>query len=475
MNTQILAMASLGVVAAGVGWVLSPKRSSAQPSAPSFATGVVGSVAVLAAALFVFTRWQARQLGAAGGEADALAWGLAAGFLIVLVTHLLAWKREPNVAVSLGLAGAAVALIGLVSPEEGGRALAAAAVAAGVTSVALRGSAESRTALLFLFAALSGIMAREAVPYSPTWQAGALFALAGAVGACAQAALVSRAHRYVALASGFGVALGIGAIGTYRFLYVGDLFLLLVAGMAVAVGAFFVGEDDSAPPSGMRILLCALIVLGAGAWAFSLRHGFGMSALLVSAGVFAALLGSHRAQAVLAPLLSLVLLRVLIEWAGGGSAVDLGQHYLLMGFAAGALLPLAATQWDDRGAPAWSATLWQALVVGVPAFAALFLARVGAAGFLLGLMISPLAAPMLRGRLEEGKRPEGSEGIHAMVLSGCGGLVVILTTMVTPEGLMSRSAKVGALLWALGATVVISALLVVGARGKVSRGTEVPQ
>lgn len=475
MNTQILAMASLGLVAAGVGWVLSPKRSSAHPSASSFATGVVGSVAVLVAVLFVFTRWQARQLGAAGGEADALAWGLAAGFLIVLATHLLAWKREPNAAVSLGLAGAAVALIGLVSPEEGGRALAAAAVAAGVTGVALRGSVESRTALLFLFAALSGIMAREAVPYSPTWQTGALFALAGAVGACVQAALISRTHRYVALAAGFAVALGIGALGTYRYLYVGDLFSLLVAGMAVAVGVLLVGEEDSAPPSGMRILLCALIVLGAGAWAFSLRHGFGMSALLVSAGVFGALLSSNRAQAVLAPLLSLVLLRVLIEWAGGGSAVDLGQHYLLMGFAAGALLPLAATQWDDRGAPAWSATLWQALVVGVPAFAALFLARVGAAGFLLGLMISPLAAPMLRGGLEEAKRTEGLEGIHAMVLSGCGGLVVILTTMVTPEGLMSRSAKVGALLWALGATVVISALLVVGARGKVSRGTEVPR
>lgn len=475
MNTQVLAMASLGVVAAGVGWVLSPKRSFAPPSARGFAIGVVGSVAVLAAALFVFTRWQARQLGAAGGEADALAWGLAAGFLIVLVTHLLAWKREPNVAVSLGLAGAAVALIGLVSPEEGGRALAVAAVAAGVASVALRGCAESRTALLFLFAALSGIMAREAVPYSPTWQTGALFALAGAVGACVQAALASRSHRYVALAAGFAVALGIGALGTYRYLYVGDLFSLLVAGMAVAVGVFLVGEEDSSPPNGMRLLLCALIVLGAGAWAFSLRHGFGMSALLVSAGVFAALLGSHRAQAVLSPLLALVLLRVLIEWTGGGSAVDLGQHYVLMGFAAGALLPLAATQWDERGAPAWSATLWQALVVGVPAFAAMFLARVGAAGFLLGLMISPLSAPMLRGRREDGEKVEGTEGVRAMVLSGCGGLVVILTTMVTPEGLVSRSAKVSALLWALGATVVVSALLVVGARGRVSQGTEVPR
>ncbi|MER3412877.1 MAG: hypothetical protein C4341_01320 [Armatimonadota bacterium] len=473
MNTQILTMATLGVVAAGVGWVLSPKRASAPRGVRAVAVNVVGTLAVLAVAYHLFARWQAQKLVPVGGESEALMWGLAAGFLLVLAAHAVGWKREANAAVSLGLAGAAAALLGTFATEEGGRALAAAAVAAGVSSVALRGSTELRTALLFLFAALSGIMAREAAPYSPTWQVGAMFALAGAVGACVQAALASRAHRLAALAAGFGVAIGIGALGAFRYLYVGDLFTLLVAGMAVAVGVFLVGEEDSSPPNGMRLLLCVLIVLGAGAWAFSLRHGFGMSALLVSAGVFATLLGSNRALASLSPPLSLVLLRVLIEWAGGGSAVDLGQHYVLMGFAAGALLPLAVTQWDGRLSAEWASTLWQVLVVGVPALAALFLALTGAAGFLLGLMISPIAAVLLGAREKEAT--DGIEGVRAALLCGCAGLIVIFTTIVTPEGLVSRSAKVNALLWALGAIVVISALLVMGTRGRVSAGSGGPQ
>lgn len=472
MNTQVLAMASLSVVAAGVGWVLSPKRSSTPPSARGFAIGVVGTVAVLAAALFVFVQWRARQLGTAGGEGDALVWGLASGFVIVLVAHLLAWKREPNVAVSLGLAGAAVALLGLASPEEGGgRALAAGAVAAGVSCVAFHGAAESRTGLLFMFAALSGIMAREAVAYSPTWQVGVVFVLAGAVGACAQAALAPRAHRYVALSAAFAAALAIGALGTYRYLYLGDLFTLLIAGIAVGVGVFLVGEEDSTPPNAMRILLCALIVLGAGAWAFSLRHGFGMSTLLVSSGVAAALLGSSRAQALLSPLLSLVLLRVLIEWTGRGSAVDLGQHYVLMGFAAGALLPLVAIQWDDRGAAAWAGALWQALVVGVPALAAVFLGKPGASGFLFGLVLCPIASLLVGEKDKEA--PAGSEGMRATLLCGCAGLVVIFAIIATPEGLVSRSAKVSALLWALAAIVVISALLALSTRRRLAAGSEV--
>lgn len=472
MNTQVLAMASLGIVASGIGWALSPKRSSAAAPRRAFLVGAVGTIAVLAVAHFVFVRWYEKQAGASGGNGEAMMLGLAAGFLLVVVAHVLGWKREPSAAVSLGLGTAVAALLGMIAPEEGGHALAAGAVGAGVTSVALRGSAELRMSLLFLFIALSGIMGREAVPYSPTWQAGAVFALAGSVGACVQVAVASRAHRLVGLGAGFVVTLGIGALGVFRYLYLADLFTLLFAGMVVAVGVFLVGEEDSTPPSGLRILLGALIVLGAGAWAFSLRHGFGMSVLMLSIGTFAALLGSDRVLTVLSPLLSLVLLRVLIEWAGGGAAVDLGQHYVLMGFAAGALLPLAAVQWRDRGSPAWSSALWQVLILGISVFAAIFLGRAGASGLLLGLMVAPLAATLLSGRSEGSEMPGVWEGVRAAVLCGSAGLVVILTTMVTPTGLVSRSAKVTALVWALAATVVISALLTMGGRKGIAAESE---
>lgn len=470
MDLQLLAMASLGVVASVVGWVLSPRRVSTPLSLRTFAFSLFGCLLVLGAAYFFFVLWQTRQLGATDDIAVPLAWGLAAGFLVVVLAHVLSWKRESNGAVSLGLAGAAVALVGLVESEVAGRALAAAAIAAGITSVAFPGSAELRTALLFAFAVLSSIMAREAVPYSSTWQVGAVFMLAGAVGACVQSVLSSRSHRFVDWTAGFAVSVGLGALGVFRYLYVGDLFTLLLAGMGVALASWIVCEEDSSAPNSTRLLLCALLVLGAGAWAFSLRHGFGMSVLLVSAGLFSVLLGSVRALVVLSPLLSLVLLRVLIEWAGGRAAVDLGQHYVLMGFAAGALLPLTAAQWNVRGAEPWSGALWQVLVVGVPALATILLARVGVSGFLLGLMIAPLVAVLLGKQHAE----DASElqGMHSAVLSTCAGLTAIFVTLVTPEGLVSRSAKVNVLLWGIGAIVVISWLLSLSSRRRLAAESE---
>lgn len=471
MSTQLLGMAALGAVTAGVAWFLSPQRSSRPLAVSSMAVKLVGTAAVLAVGAQMLIHRQVHELGVDSGRSVALAWGLLVGFVLIFVVHLLGRWRELNAAVSLGLAGAAVATLGLVVPEDGGRALAAAAVAAGVSCVSLRGAAESRTGLLFLFAALSGIMAREAVAYSPTWQVGVVFTLAGAVGACAQAALAPRAHRYVALSVAFAAALGIGALGAYRYLYLGDLFMLLLAGMAVGAALLIVGEEDSTPPNAVRLLLCALIVLGAGAWAFSLRHGFGMSTLLVSSGVAAVLLGSSRAQALLSPLLSLVLLRVFIEWTGGGSAVDLAQHYVLMGFAAGALLPLVAVQWDERGVAAWAGTLWQALVVGVPALAAVFLGKPGASGFLFGLMLCPIASLLLGGKDKE--YLGGWDGMSPTLLCGCAGLVVVFAITATPEGLVSRSAKVSALLFALAAIVVLSWLLALSTRGRLAVGSEV--
>lgn len=470
MVTQVLGMAALGLVAAGVGCFLSPKRSWS-PAIYVSAVRVAGTVAVLVVGAFLFLGRQTAELGTTGSDGGALAWGLLGGFLIVFVAHVVGWWREPIPAVSLGLVGTTVALLGLIAPEQAGRSLAAAAVAAGVSCVAFRGATESMTGLLFMFAALSGILAREAVPYSPTWQVGAVFALAGAIGSCVQAALAARTLSLAGIGAGLGVTLGIGALGAFRYLYLNDLATLLLAGMVLAVGVLFVAEADSSPPNGVRVLLCALIVLGAGAWAFSLRHGFGMSTLLVSTGVAAALLGSYRTQALLSPLLSLVLLRVMIEWTGGGSAVDLAQHYVLMGFAAGALLPFVAMQWDERGAAAWAGALWQALAVGVPALAALFLGKPGAAGFLFGLMLCPIASILLAEKSKESL--PGSDGMRAALLSGCAGLVVIFATTATPEGLISRSAKVNALLWALAAIVVISGLLALSTRGRPTTGSEV--
>jgi hypothetical protein len=124
------------------------------------------------------------------------------------------------------------------------------------------------------------------------------------------------------------------------------------------------GSDD-----GGRIALGAVIAIGVGTVGFGLERGAGMACALVAAGGLLICLGNRFGSLVLGPLFGLVLFRVLREAHPDVSrALDIGQHYTMLGVVLGAVLPLMPSDWLKREAwrGALGAFLWGVLLFALP-------------------------------------------------------------------------------------------------------------
>ncbi len=218
---------------------------------------------------------------------------------------------------------------------------------------------------------------------------GSALGLAGVVGAIISQALPKGSDilRPVAI----GLALIVGGYLSTRSM--GDMNLTYVIMIGAAAG-FVVNILVSDTESDLtRIALAAVIAVGIATIAFGFAKGTGMA--LALGAMVSILLGCGNRAALLsiAPLFGLVLFRLLKEVDNDSTkALDIGQHYALLGVMLGALIPLLPTDWIQRTGTKGGigAFLWAILILSGPVFIAVMLGEKGSIGFVAGLGLSGL-------------------------------------------------------------------------------------
>jgi hypothetical protein len=175
-----------------------------------------------------------------------------------------------------------------------------------------------------------------------------------------------------------------------KFLSLSDAWILFSGSVVLgAVVHWFMPEDHEGT---LRFALAAALWLAVAVEAYTRRRGLGMSFALLGGASISILLGNRRALLALAPLAGLVFYHLFREaYPDASRALDINQHYAMVGVFAGAVLPLIAVEWLSTSRPTmlgrglWAAAVWVALLLGVPMAGVILLGPKGAAGYLVGL------------------------------------------------------------------------------------------
>jgi len=184
-------------------------------------------------------------------------------------------------------------------------------------------------------------------------------------------------------------ALG-GVLVARKFLSLGDAWILFSGSVVLgAIVHWFMPEDGE---GNLRFALAVALWLAVAVEAYTRRRGLGMSFALLGGASISILLGNRRAILALAPLAGLVFYHIFREaYPDASRALDINQHYAMIGVFAGAVLPLIAVEWlaasrsTMLGRGLWAAAIWVALMLGVPVAGVILLGPKGAAGYLVGL------------------------------------------------------------------------------------------
>jgi hypothetical protein len=389
---------------------------------------------------------------AKGGGGLAVPSGLLIG---ILATGVAGWLGRPTTGLALGVAAAACLPI-LVSGADLPVAQFGLVAAAAIGALAFPGKAGIAAASTSAAVAAASYLADQRLAHAAAPTVALVIALGAVVGGVVGQAVKSPAIR--AFLPPVGALVAAGVVGLRVVSEFG--IPVTVAAGAVAGLAVRALVTDDAEADGLQVGLAALIWLGVATLAFGLLRGLGMSLALL--GALAALLpdGGRRALLTVGPLAGLVMYRLLREAQPEASrALDIGQHYALVGLAVGLIVPLLPVEWrhprgTERGEAA-GAFLWGLLALGLPALVLLVFGGVGAVGFIAGLGFAALVQA-LRGRNESLPLPLGM---------GMAGTTVLLTGWLGTLTGLTRDEKLRALAVAGVAIVVIAGLLTLLARG----------
>ena len=385
------------------------------------------------------------------GEGVGLSVGILAG---VVAAGAAVWLSNPVSALALGVAGASVL------PAVAGTALPSAQFAligsAALTSLALGGLALPCAATAAAVAA-AGYLGDQRLAHTAAPTLGIVVGLGAVVGGVIGQGMKSNLARAFLPAVGAVVAAGflglkvVGENGVTTSVLAGAL-----CGLAVR---YLVPEDEEV--DALRVGIAALIWLGVATLAFGLLKGFGMSLALL--GGLAALLpsGGRKGLLTLGALSGLVMYRLLREAHPDASrALDIGQHYALVGLALGLIIPLLPADWFGRllagNRTAGGAFLWGLLALGTPVLVLLVFGGVGAVGFIAGLGLSGLIQA-LRGRSEILPLPLGM---------GMAGITLLLSGWIDSVTGLVRDEKLKVLGIAAVGLIVVAGLLAVLSRNE---------
>lgn len=214
------------------------------------------------------------------------------------------------------------------------------------------------------------------------------------------------------------------------------------------------GEDETSV--GLRISLSALIWLGIGSITFGNLRGFGMSLALLGALATLTPFRNPRALLTLGPLAGLVLYRLLRDSHPEASrALDIGQHYALVGLAIGALIPTLPADAIRRQKGAVGAFLWMVVLLGVPILVHLLFGSIGAVGFIAGVGFAGMIYAYRNGK----------ELLALAVGLGMAAETVLLSGRIGDFYGLTRDEKVRVIVMAaVGLVVLGSGLFVLGRR-----------
>jgi hypothetical protein len=183
---------------------------------------------------------------------------------------------------------------------------------------------------------------------------------------------------------------GLAFLLATKFVFIGDIGTLaaLAAGGALVTHWILPTSRDS---NGATSALAVLLWIGLATIAFGIRSGFGIATLFVSASILLICFGNPRAILSLGPVAAIAAFRLLNELSDTTKALDIGQHYGMMGLVIGATIVLIGVEWlrsiqartDSKIVIAGA--LWTGIFVALPACIAIVLGAKGFVGAVAGV------------------------------------------------------------------------------------------
>lgn len=399
-------------------------------------------------------------------------WGLTLGLAVAVVAYLAEMSAGRALAgaavpMALGLAGVGIASMGAKESVLNTQLGFAAGSALGAWMLSLRSMGERAwwpaIASAFGAASLAADYLGSKWPVEKVADSGMAFGLvvvlSGIVAVGLSRAIqrqrgagAERAGMYLVIAAAL-VLLG-GTLVGRRYLFLDDSWHIFgSAVIAALVVNWFL--PDGRRSSSLRFLIAAIVWIALATIAFGLRKGYGMSLSLMGGMGMMLLIGNRRALMTMGPVLALVMFRVFRELHPEAyHAVDIGQHYAIIGLLLGATLPLLPIEWSrllrpGSGGSAGAAFLWVVLLLGILPAAAVLLGPKGLLGFVAGLGI---------GSVIEGLK--GTNSLHVLSLSaGLAGAGALIYGWLGDYLEKTREAKLGVLYGVVGVLVVVALII----------------
>ena len=188
---------------------------------------------------------------------------------------------------------------------------------------------------------------------------------------------------------------------------------------------------------------------------FGFAHGFGIAICLAVGGAYFAMVQCDAGLLCLGPALGLAIVRVLRELHPDASrALDLGQHYAIVGLAVGLAVPLLVNEIGGTKKSGLSGIGWAILAMMVPAISLTLTGAKGAYGLVVGLGLASLFS-----------FANSKERLLPVAIGSAVGAISILEYGWLSDWFSkSRNDKLHLAVWLVGACIVGILLIVADAR-----------
>lgn len=392
MVTEALPWVGLGGAVAA--WLLRESTAEEQqkPAPSSLVPGIVGSVVLGAGTYAAQLTWGA-SLAYAGTAVHGLLLGLAASILVAVLGRTPGQSAYAKAA-PIAFGAAAVALVALAKPPtllnlQFGYCLGAVAGGWMLASPWAIRAAVAACVLIPL-----EVLGRIAFGGNPS-HSGAIVGVSAAYAALIVWALPGKklGERFPDWLRGLAFVVlfcaGLAVLGM-KYLLVEQFAIVGLGGVVLALASLWV-VPRSESESSLGYWLSAILWVAGATLAFGILRGYGV-ALGLAVGACVLLVNRHpRALSTLAPVAGIVAYRVFREnHLSASRALDIGQHYSLIGILAGAMLIVLALEWyRAKGRSGFAggagALLWVGLLAGAVVLSASTLAAKGYVGMLAGM------------------------------------------------------------------------------------------
>jgi hypothetical protein len=403
----------------------------------------------------------------------------AAGVAVCLILRYLEGIKEASAAAAMGFAAALAGIIHWIDVPSiptiqlaGIAGLAFGAWVAGDLRVS-RLSLPVTTAAYGAVILATDFMGARALQNEPGSIAGTMFGLAGAIAALI-ALVANRSEKKGAERLAFmpeliavAILLILGYVVGGRLVESRDAWLIFDGAVLSAVIVHMIIRPDAKDDS-MSVLIGAVIWIGIATLAFSFMKGFGMAIAAAGAVLTLLVLGNPRAMLTVGPLIGFTFYRVLREsHPDAVRALDIGQHYGMIGIVFGVAAALLPAEWATRRAQdtfshGVAKFLWAAALIALTAAMAVVLGAKGIVGFVAGVGFAGMIEALRGGR----------NSLAVVIAGGSAALVAVSHGWLGHLLDLTREDKQIAFYWIAGGTLVFAVLIAMFSKPDTETATE---